>query len=183
MSRCSWVGSDEIYIKYHDNEWGVPVYDDKLLFEMLILESFHTGLSWLIILKKRENFRKAFDNFDSQIIVHYGEDKIEELLNNPGIVRSRRKIEATIGNTRVYHNIQKEFGSFSNYLWGFNNNKITYNKDDSFMTTTELSDRVSKDLKKRGMKYVGSVTINAYLEAVGVLNNHHTSCFRYKKCQ
>lgn len=176
--RCSWVSNDDIYIKYHDEEWGVPVYDDKVLYEMLILESFHTGLSWLIILKKRENFRKAFDNFDSKIVENYTDEKVEELLNNPGIVRSRRKITATIENTRIFHEIQKEYGSFSNYLWGFNDNKITYDDSKEFRTTTDLSDRVAKDLKKRGMKYVGSVTINAYLEAVGVINNHDEDCFR-----
>lgn len=176
MNRCSWVGDDKTYIDYHDNEWGVPVYDDKLLFEMLILESFHTGLSWLIILKKRENFRKAFDNFDSKVIENYNENKILELLENKGIVRSRRKIEATIKNSSVFHSIQKEFGSFSSYLWGFNNNRVTYNRDNNITTTTDLSDRVSKDLKERGMKYVGSVTINAYLEAVGILNNHQLEC-------
>ncbi|MBN2618234.1 MAG: DNA-3-methyladenine glycosylase I [Spirochaetales bacterium] len=179
--RCSWVTNDEIYQNYHDEEWGVPVYDDHTLYEMLILESFHAGLSWLIILKKRDNFRKAFDDFNSEKIEKYDDKKIIKLLNNEGIVRHKQKIMAAIENTKIFHEIQKEFGSFSNYLWGFNNNKIIKNMDDNFQNRTALSDKISKNLKSRGMKFVGSVTIQAYLEAIGIFNNHQLKCYLYKK--
>lgn len=180
LHRCRWVSVDlDIYREYHDNEWGVPVYDDGKLFEMLILESFQAGLSWLIILKKREAFKIAFDNFNPVLIAGYTEDKIQALLSDDKIVRSKAKINATISNTKIFLELQKEFGSFSNYLWGFTNHKIMKNQDDHFATKTEVSDRISKDMKKRGMKFLGSTTVNSYLEGIGIINNHETTCFRY----
>jgi 3-methyladenine DNA glycosylase len=181
VKRCFWVeNQEEIYLKYHDEEWGLPVYDDHLLYEQLILESFSAGLSWLIILKKRENFRKAFDNFDIDKVIAYDEAKVEALMQDKGIVRSRAKILATISNSKIIKDIQKEYGSFSNYLWGYTNHDIIY-PDDVTLTKSELSDCIAKDLKKRGMKFCGSVTIFAYLQAVGIVNSHEPSCFRYRK--
>lgn len=178
--RCRWVNiSSELYVQYHDIEWGVPVLDDATLYEMLFLECFQAGLSWFIILKKRENFRAAFDGFDAEKIAAYDEGKIQELLQNEGIIRSRGKIAAAITNTQIYLNIQKEFGTFSNYLWGFSNNQVVTNIDDIFHTQTELSDRVAADLKKRGMKYAGSVTIYSYLQAIGIVNDHELACYRH----
>lgn len=181
VKRCKWATDvDPLYQHYHDEQWGIAVYDDHTLFEMLVLESFHTGLSWLIILKKREAFNLAFDYFDPHPIAQYGEDKINELLQNDKIVRNRLKIKATIKNAQVYLSIVQEFGSFSNYLWGYTNHQIIKNTNDDFQTTSDLSNKVSKDLKKRGMSFLGSVTVQSYLEAVGIINNHETTCFKYK---
>lgn len=182
-TRCNWVSNDELYIKYHDEEWGKPVYDDKVLFEFLVLESFQAGLSWITILKKRENFRKAFDNFNHKKIVKYNDAKIEELMQNEGIIRHRGKIEATINNARVFHEIQKEFGSFSEYLWSYVNRKPIDNKLKSIkdaVAKTEISDALAKDLKKRGFKFMGSTTVYAFMQAIGMVNDHVTSCFCYK---
>ena len=180
MKRCFWVDEkSDIYIKYHDEEWGVPKYDDRELFELLILEGFQAGLSWLTVLKKREAFRKAFDNFDVKKVSKYDEKKIEELLKNEGIIRSRQKIEASINNAKIFIEIQKEFGSFSNYIWGFTDGKIIKNTTDKFEVSTLLSDRISKDLKKRGMKYVGTVIIYSYLQSIGIVNDHETTCIKY----
>ena len=180
MKRCFWVDEkSEIYTKYHDEEWGVPKYDDRDLFELLILEGFQAGLAWITVLKKREAFRKAFDNFDVKKVSKYNEDKVNELMQNPGIIKSRNKIEAAISNAKIFMQIQKEFGSFSNYIWGFTDNKVIKNMTDEFPVKTELSDRISKDLKKRGMKYTGSVIIYSYLQAIGVVNDHERGCFRY----
>lgn len=180
MKRCFWVDEkSDTYIKYHDEEWGVPKYDDRELFELLILEGFQAGLSWLTVLKKREAFRKAFDNFDVKKVSNYDEKKIQELLKNEGIIRSRQKIEATVKNAKIFIEIQKEFGSFSNYIWGFTNGEVIKNKDDKFEVSTPLSDKVSKDLKKRGMKYVGTVIIYSYLQSIGIVNDHETTCFKY----
>ena len=180
MKRCFWVDEkSEIYIKYHDEEWGVPKYDDRDLFELLILEGFQAGLAWITVLKKREAFRNAFDNFDVKKVSKYNEDKVNELMQNPGIIKSRNKIEAAINNAKIFMQIQKEFGSFSNYIWGFTDNKVIKNMTDEFPVKTELSDRISKDLKKRGMKYTGSVIIYSYLQAIGVVNDHERGCFRY----
>lgn len=183
MKRCEWpnLEKNQEYIEYHDNEWGVPSYEDNYLFEMIVLESFHCGLSWLIILKKRENFRIAFDNFNFEIIQNYGEDKINELLNNKDIVRNIAKIKATISNASSFIKIQKEFGSFCNYIWSFTNNKIICIGDGQLVSKNELSDSVSKDLKKRGFKFMGSITTYSYLEAIGVMNNHSLNCFKYFK--
>lgn len=175
--RCFWVNESlPIYVKYHDEEWGVPVYNDEKLYEMFLLETFQAGLSWITVLNKREAFREAFDGFDPEKVVAYKEEKLNELMNNPGIIRNRRKVEAAVKNTRIFMEIQKEFGSFSNYLWGFTGGKIIVNQDDNFQVRTDLSDQISKDLKKRGMSFVGSVTIYSYLQAVGVVNDHELGC-------
>ncbi len=183
MQRCNWPNllNSDIYINYHDNEWGVASHDDSHLFEMFILESFHCGLSWLLILKKREAFKKAFDNFDAEKIANYDENKIAQLMENADIVRNRAKILATVQNAKAYLKVVEEFGSFSAYLWGFTDNKVVYRPFDGVTTKNELSDKVSKDLKKRGFKFMGTVTCFSYLEAVGIMNNHATNCFKFAK--
>lgn len=179
MKRCNWVNlNNPLYIKYHDEEWGIPIYDDKKLFEMLLLESFQAGLSWECILNKREAFKQAFDNFDYQKIKDYDEKKIEELMQNKAIIRNKRKITSSIKNAKIFINIQKEYNTFSNYLWQFTENKIIYECD---KTTSKLSDEISKDLYKRGMRFVGSTIIYSYLQAIGVINSHEPRCFKYKK--
>lgn len=176
MNRCFWVNMDNpLYVDYHDNEWGVPKYDDHELYELLILEMFQAGLSWETILNKRENFRKAFDSFNWNSIVNYDEDKINELMQDKGIIRNRKKIEATINNTKVFLNIQKEYGSFANFIWSFTDNKVIIT--DSKVVSNELSDTISKELRKRGMKFVGTVIIYSYLQAIGVINSHEDNCF------
>ena len=180
MKRCFWVDENsQIYKDYHDNEWGVPKYDDHELFELLILESFQAGLSWLTVLKKREAFRLAFDNFDVKKVANYDENKVNELLQNEGIIRSRSKINSAISNAKIFIQIQKEYGSFSKYIWSFTDGKIIKNKNDKFEVSTPLSDKISKDLKKRGMKYVGTVIIYSYLQSIGIIDDHETTCFRY----
>ena len=180
MKRCFWVDEkSEIYVKYHDEEWGVPKYDDRDLFELLILESFQAGLSWITVLKKREAFRMAFDNFDVVKVANYDDKKVEELLSNEGIIRSRGKIRASINNAKIFIEIQKEYGSFSNYIWGFTDNKVIKLKSDTLPVSTPLSDKISKDLKKRGMKYVGTVIVYSYLQAIGVVDDHEKGCFKY----
>ncbi len=180
MKRCKWVeNQDKLYIEYHDNEWGIAKYNDRDLFELLILEGFQAGLSWWCILKKREAFRLAFDGFDVNKVALYNDEKVKELLRNEKIVRSKSKILSAINNAKIFIEIQKEFGSFSNYIWGFTNNKIIKNKTDNIPAKNELSDKISKDLKKRGMKYTGSVIIYSYLQAIGVVDDHETSCFKY----
>lgn len=175
--RCSWVeGKEDIYVKYHDEEWGVPKYDDDILFEMLVLESFQAGLSWITILKKREAFRKAFDNFDMEKIINYDEDKINELLENKDIIRNKGKINATVSNAKVFMEIQKEYGSFSDYIWGFTDGEIIKAE---YKTNSELSDKIAKDLKKKGMKYVGTTIIYSYLESIGIIDNHTEECYKY----
>ncbi len=180
--RCLWVSDDPLYLAYHDSEWGVPVYDDATLFEFLVLESFQAGLSWITILKKRENFRNAFDNFNYHKIATYSNEKYNELLHNKGIIRNKLKIKATITNARNFMKIQEEFDSFSNYFWSFSNHKPIINsfkKREDVPATTELSDKVSKDLKKRGFKFLGTTVVYAYMQAVGMVNDHTTDCFRY----
>lgn len=180
MKRCFWVDEkSEIYVKYHDEEWGVPKYDDRDLFELLILESFQAGLSWITVLKKREAFRKAFDNFDVVKVASYDDKKVEELLSNEGIIRSRGKIRASINNAKIFIEIQKEYGSFSNYIWGFTDNKVIKLDSDTLPVSTPLSDKISKDLKKRGMKYVGTVIVYSYLQAIGIVDDHEKGCFKY----
>lgn len=177
MKRCKWVNlNNQLYIDYHDNEWGIPHYDDKYMFEFLILESFQAGLSWECVLNKRQAFKKAFDDFDYDKISKYDDNKIEELLNNPNIIRNRLKIKASINNAKIFIEIQKEYKSFSNYIWSFTGNKVIKNIDDNLKTSSELSDRVSKDLQKRGMKFVGTTIIYSYLQAVGVINDHELDC-------
>ena len=180
LKRCRWADpASEIYLAYHDEEWGVPEHDDRKLFEMLILEGFQAGLSWITILKKREAFRKAFDGFDPVIVSQYGPEKLDALMDDSGIVRNRRKIEAAVINAAAFLEIQKEFGSFDRYLWGFTDGQVILNTDDQVRPNTELSDRISKDLKRRGMKFVGTTIIYAFLQAVGVVNDHETCCWRY----
>ncbi len=181
--RCNWpnLNKSQIYTQYHDNEWGVASYDDSYLFEMFVLESFHCGLSWLIILKKREAFKIAFDNFDYNKIANYDENKVLQLLDNSDIVRSKAKINATITNAQAFIKIINEYGSFCNYIWGFTNNQVIYAKSDEFYSKNELSDKIALDLKKRGFKFMGSVTTYSYLEAIGILNNHTSMCFKYDK--
>ena len=182
MNRCSWVNEkNEIYIKYHDEEWGVPSYDDKYLFEMLFLESFQAGLSWECVLNKREYFREAFDNFDYKKIANYSEEKIQELMKNKNIIRNRLKIKAVIENAKIFIKIQKEYETFSNYIWKFTNKKVIRNEDDIIKTTSPLSDEISKDLQKRGMKFVGSTIIYSYLQAIGIINDHEKNCDLSKK--
>ena len=179
MNRCKWaMNVNEIYTKYHDEEWGEPVHDDQRLYEMLILESFQAGLSWSCILNKRENFRKAFDNFDIDKIINYNEIKIQELQNNAGIIRNKLKIKATINNSKIFKEIQKEYGSFDKYIWSFTNNQTIYEFD---KVSSELSDIISRDLKKRGMTFVGTIIIYSYLQAVGIINSHETQCFKHCK--
>lgn len=177
MNRCRWCNvSNPLYVEYHDREWGVPNFDDKYLFEMLLLESFQAGLSWECILNKREDFKIAYDDFDINKVVAYDENKIDELLENKKIIRNRLKIKASISNAKIFKNIQKEFGSFNNYLTFFTGNKILYEVD---RTTNDLSDALSKDLVKRGMKFVGSTIIYSYLQAIGVIYSHEADCFMY----
>ncbi len=181
--RCQWVGTDPLYILYHDNEWGVPVYDDRKLFEMLILEGAQAGLSWLTVLRKRENYRKAFDNFSAKKIAKYNSKKVFALMNNEGIVRNRLKIESTISNAKAFLAVQKEFGSFDKYIWQFIGGKPIVNKRKSIKdipTKTAESDAMSKDLKKRGFRFVGSTICYAFMQAVGMVNDHEVKCFRYK---
>ncbi|GFZ32739.1 DNA-3-methyladenine glycosylase I [Clostridium zeae] len=181
MNRCSWCGNDELYIKYHDEEWGVPVHDDKKHFEFLVLESAQAGLSWITILRKRENYRTAYDDFDVIKVSQYNEEKVEELLNNVGIIRNRRKIEASISNAKEFLKIQKEFGSFDNYIWSFIDNKQIlnhWNDLSKLPANTALSDKISKALKKRGFKFLGTTIIYSYLQAVGLIDDHIDSCFK-----
>jgi len=182
--RCGWCLGDPLYEAYHDEEWGVPVYDDDTLFEFLILETFQAGLSWITILRKRENFRKAFDHFDYKKIADYSDEKIASLLEDSGIIRNRLKIKATISNAQGFINIQKEFGSFSKYIWGFVDGKPVKNKLKNHKhapPTTSLSDAISLDLKKRGFKFVGSTVIYAHMQATGMVNDHEIGCFRYNE--
>lgn len=178
--KCKWVDEkNELYVKYHDEEWGVPSFDDAYLFEMLVLELFQAGLSWITILKKREAFRKNFDYFDVQKISEYDDIKIEQLMQEKGIIRNRLKIKAAIQNAKVFIQIQIEYGSFSQYIWGFTNNQIIH--FDVIKTTSELSDRISRDLKEKGMCFVGSTIIYSYLQAIGIIDDHEECCDLYWK--
>lgn len=182
--RCEWCTGNTLYQSYHDNEWGVPVYDDNLLFEFLILETFQAGLSWITILNKRENFRKAFDGFNYNKIANYKQDKIDLLLKDSGIVRNKLKINATITNAESFIKTQKEFGSFNKYIWNFVNNKPiknNYKKTQDIPATSAISDILSKDLKKRNFKFVGPTVVYAYMQAIGMVNDHTINCFRYNE--
>ena len=179
MVRCPWCESSDLYRKYHDEEWGKPVYDDRTHFEFLVLESAQSGLSWITILKKRENYRVEYDNFNPDIVALYDEDKILKMLENPGIVRYRKKIESSISNAKEFLKIQKEFGSFNEYIWSFTEKKIIKNNWTTLSEVpakTELSDTIAKDLKKRGFKFLGSTTIYSYLQAIGIVNDHLLEC-------
>jgi len=182
--RCEWPGNDELMLEYHDTEWGMPVHDDRKHFEFLLLDAFQAGLSWSIILKKRENFRKAFDNFDPIKISRYREAKIQRLLKDPGIIRNKLKIRSTITNARAFREIQEEFGTFDKFIWQFTKGKQIANgcktlKD--IPSTSNESDAMSAELKKRGFKFVGSTICYSYMQAAGMVNDHTTSCFRYRE--
>ena len=180
--RCPWPSEDKLMIKYHDKEWGVPLHNDRKLFEFLILEGFQAGLSWRTILHKRENFRKAFDNFDFNKVAKYDKRKINSLLKNEGIIRNKLKIEAAITNAKAFLQVRKEFGTFDKYIWDFVNGKPIQNKFKSLKelpAKTKLSDKISDDLKKRGFKFVGSTIVYAHMQATGMVNDHVVSCYRH----
>lgn len=182
IQRCGWCEGDALYEKYHDTEWGVPLYDDQKLFEFLILETFQAGLSWITVLKKRENFRTAFDHFDYNKIVQYNDIKFQELIQNKGIIRNKLKIKAAITNAQAFLKVREEFGNFSDYIWRFVNGKPIKNQISNYNqlpANTPLSDTISMDLKKRGFKFVGSTVVYAHMQAAGMVNDHETSCFRY----
>ena len=184
IKRCKWAGKDPLYIEYHDKQWGVPVYEDAKIFEFLLLETFQAGLSWITILRRRENFRTAFDNFDFQEIANYSDKKLEDLRKDAGIIRNRLKIKAAKSNAIAFMEVQKEFGTFSKYIWSFLDGKPIKN---AFKTMSELpantplSDKISADLKKRGFKFVGSTIVYAHMQAMGIVNDHTTDCFRYNE--
>ncbi|SFN42462.1 DNA-3-methyladenine glycosylase I [Bizionia echini] len=182
--KCAWCVGDDLYEAYHDEEWGVPVYDDDTFFEFLVFETFQAGLSWITILRKRENFKKAFDDFDYKKIANYKQSKIDSLLQDPGIVRNKLKVNGTVTNAKLFMDIQKEFGSFSNYIWKFVDGKPITNKVVNYKeapATTAISDAISKDLKKRGFKFVGSTVMYAFMQATGLVNDHEVACFRHKE--
>ncbi|MGC6437631.1 MAG: DNA-3-methyladenine glycosylase I [Flavobacteriaceae bacterium] len=182
IQRCGWCEGDALYEKYHDTEWGVPLYDDQKLFEFLILETFQAGLSWITVLKKRENFRTAFDHFDYNKIAQYNDIKFQELIQNKGIIRNRLKIKAAITNAQAFLKVREEFGNFSDYIWRFVNGKPIKNQISNYNqlpANTPLSDTISMDLKKRGFKFVGRTVVYAHMQAAGMVNDHETSCFRY----
>lgn len=178
--RCSWCEKDDLYRAYHDNEWGKPVYNDETIFEFLVLESFQAGLSWYTILKKRENFKRAFDDFNYRKIAEYTDEKAEELMQNPGIIRNRLKILATVNNAKRFLEVQKEFGTFSEYIWSFVNGKPIINHPKTLKdvpATSEISDALAKDLKKRGFKFLGSTVVYAHMQATGMVNDHLADCW------
>ena len=181
MNRCSWVNmKNPLYVKYHDEEWGIPVHDDRKLFEMLILEGMQAGLSWLTVLRKRPAFREAFDNFDYEKVAKYDESKVEELMQNKGIIRNRRKFESAITNAQQFIRIREEFGSFDAFIWSYVENtpiRNHFQNEAEVPTSTELSDQISKDLKKRGFRFVGSTIIYSYMQAVGMVNDHVENCW------
>ncbi len=177
--RCPWCESSDLYRKYHDEEWGKPVHDDKIHFEFLVLESAQSGLSWITILKKRENYRIEYSNFDPKIVASYDENKVLKMLENSGIVRYRKKIESSINNAKKFLKVQEEFGSFDEYIWSFTSKEIVRNRwtnSNEVPAKTELSDRIARDLKKRGFKFLGSTTIYSYLQAIGIVNDHLLGC-------
>ena len=184
ISRCNWTNNNSYNIEYHDKEWGVPVHDDRKLFEFLLLDAFQAGLSWLTILKKRENFKKAFDNFDYNKIANYNEDKISELILDKGIIRNKLKIRSSISNAQAFIKIQEEYKTFDNYIWSFVNHKTIKNSFNTWKeipATSKESDAMSKDLKKRGFKFVGSTICYAFMQAAGMVNDHEITCFRYNE--
>jgi len=184
VKRCKWAGSDPLYQRYHDKEWGVPVHSDRKLFEFIILEGAQAGLSWITVLKKRQAYREAFDKFDYNRIAKYNERKVKQLLNNPGIIRNQLKVRSAIKNAKAFIEIRKEFGTFNKYIWQFVDNKPVQSRWKSMKelpATSALSDEISKDLKNRGFNFVGSTIIYAYMQATGMVNDHTTDCFRYKE--
>jgi len=183
QERCAWVNDNPLYIDYHDHEWGVPVYDERVLFEFLILEGMQAGLNWLTILKKRDNFRLCFDNFDAEIIANYDHNKVTQLMNNAGIIRNRLKIEAAIVNAKAFLKIRKNSGDFSSYIWAFMNGEPLQNHwkhSNQVPATTLISDALAADLKKRGFKFTGSTICYAFMQATGMVNDHTINCFCYK---
>lgn len=184
MKRCGWATEDPLYIQYHDQEWGVPVHDDRVHFEFLVLESAQAGLSWITVLKKRENYRLLYDDFDYEKVALYDENKIKALLSNKGIIRNKRKIESSIQNAKKFIEVQREFGSFDHYIWHFVDHRPLINNWATLKdvpSSTDLSDKISKDMKKRGFKFIGTRIIYAYLQAVGIVNDHTRDCFRYEQ--
>ncbi|MFP4471160.1 MAG: DNA-3-methyladenine glycosylase I [Bacteroidales bacterium] len=182
VNRCRWASANPVFFEYHDEEWGVPVHDDRKHFEYMLLDAFQAGLSWLTILRKRENFRKAFDDFDYARIAAYGNEKFDELLNDPGIIRNKLKIKAAVNNAQRFMEVIDEWGSFDKYIWHFTDHQTLVNHFESMdevPAKTDLSDRISRDLKKRGFSFVGSTIIYAYLQAMGMVNDHTTDCFRH----
>jgi len=182
--RCTWCGDDELYVRYHDKEWGVPLHNDRKLFEFLILEGAQAGLSWITVLRKRKAYRKAFDSFDYNIVAKYNEAKIKQLLKNEGIIRNNLKIRSAINNAKKFIEIRKEFGTFNKYVWSFVNDKPIQNRWKGLKdipAKTQLSDEITKDLKNHGFNFVGSTIIYAYMQATGMVNDHTTDCFRYKE--
>lgn len=182
MKRCDWCLRNDLYIEYHDTEWGVPVHDDQLLFEFLLLEGVQAGLSWLTVLRKRENYRLAYDNFDPVKVAVYDDAKLQELLQNEGIIRNRLKVAASVNNAKCFLEVQQEFGSFDQYIWSFVDFKPIVNhfeKLEELPARTELSDKISKDMKRRGFKFVGSTIVYAHMQATGMVNDHLVSCFRH----
>jgi len=185
LIRCTWSGSDPVYVEYHDKEWGFPVRDDRRQFEFLVLESAQAGLSWLTILKRREGYRRLYEGFDPEKVVHFDEKRIQIMLQDTGIIRNRKKIESSINNARRFLEIQEQYGSFCNYFWGFTDGKqvVNYYNDMSEMSaTTPLSDTIAKDMKGRGFQFLGSTTLYAHMQATGLINDHLVGCFRHKEC-
>ena len=184
FARCEWCGNDPLYIKYHDEEWGVPVHDDQIHFEYIILESAQAGLSWITVLRKRDNYRAAYDHFDPAIVAGYNEKKLVQLLNNNGIIRNKLKIKSSVSNAGLFLKIQEEFGSFDRYFWGFIDHKPVinhYKKLEDLPARTEISDQIARDLKKRGFKFMGSTIVYAHMQAAGLVNDHIEGCFRYEE--
>ena len=185
LIRCTWSGSDPVYVEYHDKEWGFPVRDDRRQFEFLVLESAQAGLSWLTILKRRDGYRRLYEGFDPEKVVHFNEKRIQIMLQDTGIIRNRKKIESSINNARRFLEIQEQYGSFCNYFWGFTDGKqvVNYYNDMSEMSaTTPLSDTIAKDMKVRGFQFLGSTTLYAHMQATGLINDHLIRCFRHKEC-
>ena len=185
-NRCEWCGDDPLYVAYHDDEWGVPVYDDVQHFEHLVLEGMQAGLSWLTVLRKRDNFRRAFAGFEPAKVARFTPARVEKLLTDPGIIRNRMKVEAAVNNAARFSDVQKEFGTFTKYIWGFVDGRPVVNRwklMGEIPAKTELAERISKDLKRRGFKFVGPTIVYAHLQATGLVNDHVTSCFRHKEVQ
>lgn len=183
LTRCPWCGDDPLYVRYHDTEWGVPVRDDRLLFEMLILEGAQAGLSWITVLRKRENYRRALAEFDPEAVARFPKRKIDSLMRDPGLIRNRAKLESAVGNARVFLDVRESYGSFADYLWEFVDGEPVRNRFrsiDQVPSSTPLSDALSKDFKKRGFKFVGTTICYSYMQAVGLVNDHITRCFRYR---
>lgn len=185
LKSCSWAGTDPVYVEYHDREWGVPVRNDRVQFEFLVLESAQAGLSWITILKRRDGYRRLYENFDPEKVALFDEDRISMMLQDPGIIRNRKKIESSINNARRFLEIQEQYGSFCNYIWGFTHGKQVVNRFSTISeipATTPLSDLLAKDMKSRGFQFLGSTTLYAHLQATGLVNDHVTGCFRHKEC-